>query len=108
MPHYLLQASYSAQGVSGLISTPEDRSAVLRSIVEGLGGRMESLYYAFGDSGVVAIFELPDNVTMAALSMVAGASGALSNLKTTVLIPITEGVEAARKVGTIGYRPPGS
>ena len=69
---------------------------------------MESLYYAFGDSDVVAIFELPDNVTMAALSMVAGASGALSNLKTTVLIPITEGVEAARKVGTIGYRPPGS
>ena len=108
MPHYLLQASYSAQGVSGLISSPEDRSAVLRSLVEGLGGRMESLYYAFGDSDVVAIFELPDNVTMAALSMVAGASGALSNLKTTVLIPITEGVEAARKVGTIGYRPPGS
>lgn len=108
MPHCLLQASYSAQGVSGLISSPEDRSAVLRSLVEGLGGRMESLYYAFGDSDVVAIFELPDNVTMAALSMVAGASGALSNLKTTVLIPITEGVEAARKVGTIGYRPPGS
>ena len=63
MPHYLLQASYSAQGVSGLISSPEDRSAVLRSLVEGLGGRMESLYYAFGDSDVVAIFELPDNVT---------------------------------------------
>ena len=69
---------------------------------------MESYYYAFGDSDVVAIFELPDNVTMAALSMAAGASGAISNLKTTVLIPVSEGVEAARKAAGINYRPPGS
>ena len=108
MPHYLLQASYTAQGVSGLVGSPEDRSAAIRSLVEGVGGRMESYYYAFGDSDVVAIFELPDNVTMAALSMAAGASGAISNLKTTVLIPISEGVEAARKASGIGYRPPGS
>ena len=108
MPHYLLQASYTAQGVSGLVSSPEDRSAAIRSLVEGVGGRMESYYYAFGDSDVVAIFEMPDNVTMAALSMAAGASGAISNLKTTVLIPISEGVEAARKAAGINYRPPGS
>jgi len=108
MPHYLLQASYTAQGVSGLVSNPEDRSAAIRTLVEGVGGRMESYYYAFGDSDVVAIFEMPDNVTMAALSMAAGASGAISNLKTTVLIPISEGVEAARKAAGINYRPPGS
>ena len=108
MPHYLLQASYTAQGVSGLVSSPEDRSAAIRSLIESVGGRMESYYYAFGDSDVVAIFELPDNVTMAALSMAAGASGAISNLKTTVLIPISEGVEAARKAAGINYRPPGS
>ena len=108
MPHYLMQGSYSAQGVSGLISSPEDRSAVLLQLVEGVGGKMESLYYCFGDYDVIAIFELPDNVAMTALSMAAGASGALSNIKTTVLIPISEGVEAARKAGTMGYRPPGS
>ena len=108
MPHYLVQASYTAQGVSGLVSSPEDRSAVLRQLIETTGGRVESLYYAFGDSDVVGIVELPDNVTMAALSMAVGASGAVANVRTTVLIPISEGVEAARKAGSIGYRPPGS
>ena len=108
MPHYLLQASYSAQGISGLISNPEDRSGVIRQLVEGVGGKVESLYYAFGDSDVIVIAELPDNVTMAALSMVASASGGVTNLRTTVLIPISEGVEAARKAAGINYRPPGS
>ena len=108
MPHYLVQASYTAQGVSGLIKSPEDRSEVLRGLIESQGGKIESLYYTFGDSDIVVIFELPDNVTMAALSMVVGASGAVANLKTTVLLPISEGVEAARKAASIGYRPPGS
>ena len=108
MPHYLIQASYTAQGVSGLVSSPEDRSAALRQLVESAGGRIESMYYAFGDSDVVVILEMPDNVSTAALSMAVGASGAVTNLRTTVLIPISEGVEAARKAGSISYRPPGS
>ena len=108
MPHFLINASYTTQGISGLVKSPEDRSAVLRTLVESAGGRIESMYYAFGDSDVIVILEMPDNVTMAALSMVVGASGAVTNLKTTVLIPISEGVEAARKAAGISYRPPGS
>ena len=107
MPTYLIQASYTAQGVSGLIKSPEDRTAVLRPMVEGLGGKIESVYYAFGDFDIVLIVELPDSVTMAAFSMAVGASGAATNIKTTVLIPLSEGVEAARKAGSISYRPPG-
>ena len=107
MPHYLINASYTTQGVSGLVKSPEDRSAVIRTLVESAGGRIESMYYAFGDSDVVVILEMPDNVTMASLSMAVGASGGVTNLRTTVLIPISEGVEAARKAGGISYRPPG-
>ena len=108
MPHFLINASYTTQGISGLVKSPEDRSAVLRTLVESAGGRIESMYYAFGDSDVIVILEMPDNVTMAAFSMAVGASGSVTNVKTTVLIPISEGVEAARKVAGIGYRPPGS
>jgi len=108
MTTYLIQASYTALGFSGLIQSPEDRSGMVRSLVEGLGGTLESFYYAFGDHDVVEIVELPDSVSMAAFSMALGASGAVTNVKTTVLIPVNEGVEAARKAGSIGYRPPGS
>ena len=108
MPHYMIQASYSAQGISGLISSGEDRSAYINSLFEGMGGKVESHYQSFGDYDLVLILELPDNVSMVAASMMAGASGAISNIKTTVLIPISEGVEAARKAAGISYRPPGS
>ena len=107
MPTYMVQASYSAQGVAGLVKSPEDRASALRPLVEGMGGKIESIYFAFGDFDVVLIVELPDSVTMAAFSMAAGATGAVANIKTTVLIPMSEGVEAARKAGSIGYRPPG-
>ncbi len=53
------------------------------------------------------IAELPDNVSMVALSMAVSASGAVRSLKTTVLVPVHEAVEAMRKAGTAGYRPPG-
>ena len=107
MPHYMLQASYSAQGISGLISSAEDRSATTTSLVEGLGGKIESFYQAFGEFDAIVILEMPDNVSMVALSMAVGASGA-ANIKTTALIPMSEGVEAARKAAGISYRPPGS
>ena len=57
---------------------------------------------------VVALIEMPGATPIAVLLMVAGSSGAITNLKTTVLIPISEGLEAARKAAGITYRPPGA
>jgi uncharacterized protein with GYD domain len=107
MAHYLVQASYNRQGITDLMRIPEDRSAPVRAMVENLGGKIEAFYYAFGDYDVVVIVELPDNVTMAAVSMAVGAGGAVESFKTTVLLSMNEAVEAMRKAGTIGYQPPG-
>jgi len=107
MPRYLIQASYTTQGIADLVKKPQDRAAALRPIIERLGGKPVSFDFAFGEYDVVIIAELPDNVAMAAISMAVGASGALRSFKTTVLIPMNEAVEAMRKAGTVGYRPPG-
>ena len=107
MPHYLLQASFTAQGFRGLVKTPEDRSTVIGALVESIGGRIESFYNTFGDSDAVVIMEMPDNVAMTAFLMAVGASGAVTIVRTTVLIPTSEGVEAARKAAGMSYRPPG-
>ena len=74
-------------------------------MIEGMGGKLESFYYAFGEYDVVAIAEMPDNVSMAALSMTIGAGGNLSSFKTTVLLTMDEAVEAMRKAGTTGFQP---
>ena len=45
MARYLLQASYSGGAISDLVKNPEDRAAVLRRLVESMGGKMESFDY---------------------------------------------------------------
>lgn len=107
MPRYLIQASYNQSGISDLVHNPQDRAVVIRTVIERMGGTLESFYYAFGDYDVVAIGEFPDNATAAALAMAVGSGGALRDYKTTVLMSMDEAIEAMRKAGGAGYRPPG-
>lgn len=105
MPKYLFQASYTADGVKGLISEGgSGRVETAARLAEGLGGKLESYYFAFGEDDVVGILDLPDNVSMAAVNMTVSASG-LVNSKTTVLLTADELDEAARK--SVSYRGPG-
>ena len=106
MPRYLIQASYSSESVQNMIRNPQDRAAVVGAMAERWGGSMEGFYFAFGDYDVVAIVDVPDNVTMAAISMAVGGSGGLKAFKTTVLVSMDEAMEAMRKAGTLGYQPP--
>jgi uncharacterized protein with GYD domain len=105
MPKYLLSASYSAEGSKGLLKDGgTKRVAAARTLVESLGGKLETLYFAFGDTDVVAIVDLPDNAAAAAASLTIAGSGALTG-KMTVLLTPEEIDQAARKSGT--YTPPG-
>ena len=106
MALYMLQFSYSTGAVSELVKNPQDRTAVGRSLVEAVGGKLESFYYAFGEYDAVA--KIPDNVSAAAVSMALSSSEGFNAVKTTVLITAGEAVEALRKAGTIRYRPPGA
>ena len=63
MPRYMIQASYSTQGITELVKNPQDRSEAVRPAIERLGGSLESFDFCFGDYDVVAIFQVPDNVS---------------------------------------------
>lgn len=106
MARYMIQFSYTSDAIQNLVRNPHDRAAVVRGLAERWGGSLEAFYYTFGDYDGVAIAEVPDNVTMAAISMAVASSGAFKTFKTTVLIPMDEAVEAMRKAGTVGYTPP--
>jgi uncharacterized protein with GYD domain len=80
------------------------RRAVVEKACTSVGGRLDAFYYAFGETDVVTIMELPDNVTAAGVALLVAASGKV-DIKTTVLL-IPEEVDAAVKV-TGDYRPPG-
>lgn len=105
MAKYLIQGSYVGEGVKGLLKEGgSSRRAAIEQAARSVGGVVESFYYAFGDSDVYVILDLPDNASAAALALMAKASGAVVN-KTTVLLTAEELDAAAKK--TPVYRPPG-
>lgn len=108
MPLYMYQASYTSDAWKTQIQNPQNRLEQMRPIVEAAGGKLLSFYYAFGEYDVVAIMEAPDNVSISALALAVAASGAMKTGKTTVLMTPEEGLEAMRRAGGTGYRPPGS
>ena len=106
MPKYLIQASYTAEGVKGLRSAGgTSRREAIASLTEGLGGRLESFYFAFGDHDVHTVVELPDHETATAVALTVNASGAVT-VRTTVLLTPEEVDAAAQR--SVDYRPPGS
>lgn len=106
MPKYLFQGSYAPEGTKGLVKEGgTQRRAILEELLKKLGGRLEAFYYAFGESDVIGIAELPDNATTTAVSLAINASG-LVKVKTSVLMTPEE-VDKAIKI-TVNYRPPGT
>ena len=107
MARFMIQVSYSTQGISALVNDPQDRAAAIRPLIERMGGKLESFDYAFGDFDAVIIVEMPNNVAVASIAMAVGAAGSVSSFKTTVLLSMEEAMEAMRQASGVGYRGPG-
>jgi uncharacterized protein with GYD domain len=92
---YLVQASYRGEGVEGLCKDGGSwRRAAVAQACERAGGRLEAFYFAFGEHDVVAIMDLPNNVTTAGLAQIL-AEGKV-DLTTTVLVAPEDIDEAAK------------
>lgn len=107
MPHYLLQAAYTPEAWATMTKNPEDRSASVASVIEALGGRLESSFVCLGEYDAVVIAEFPDNDIAASFAMRAAAAGHLKALKTTPLLTTQQAVEAMARVGSLDYPVPG-
>jgi uncharacterized protein with GYD domain len=105
MPKYLWQASYSSEGVKGVIKEGgTGRRDAVERLVNAAGGTLEAFYFAFGEDDAVVIVELPDEETATAIALTVNADGRVG-LKTTVLLTPEE-VDAAAK-RSVEYTPPG-
>ncbi|HXX27964.1 MAG TPA: GYD domain-containing protein [Terriglobales bacterium] len=108
MPIYLHQVSYTSEAWRALIAKPQDRLAAVRAPIEKLGGKLIEGWFAFGEYDIVAITEMPDNVSAAAIAIAFAAGGACKGLRTTPLLTQQEALSAMKKAGESGYRPIGS
>lgn len=105
MPKYLIAASYTAEGLKGL---QKDKAAGRRRAVaaalEGIGGKLDAVYYALGEDDIYVIADLPDSATAAALGVAVSVTG-LVRTRTTALLTVEELDRALEK--SVHYRPPG-
>jgi uncharacterized protein with GYD domain len=103
---YLWQVSYTPQGAQGLQKDGGSaRRAAVQRLTEQAGGKLESFYFALGESDVYVIADLPDAKTAAAVSLAVNAAGA-AHLRTVVLLTPEEMDAAAKQA--VDYRPPGA
>ncbi|CAN5806616.1 hypothetical protein BH23CHL2_BH23CHL2_19010 [soil metagenome] len=63
-------------------------------------------WWTFGDYDITLLVEAPGNIDTLAAVLSAASSGALTGLKTTVLVTMDEAIQALTAAQAIGYRPP--
>jgi uncharacterized protein with GYD domain len=106
MAKYLVEASYTVEGVKGVQSAGgSSRRDAISALAESAGGQLESFYFAFGERDVYSVIDLPDNESATAVALTVNAAGA-ARVRTTVLVTPEE-VDAAAK-RSVEYRAPGA
>ncbi|MGP3972735.1 GYD domain-containing protein [Streptomyces sp. 8N114] len=106
MPKYLFRAKLTPDGLKGLLKEGgAARREVVERMVQSLGGRLESMYWAFGEEDVYVTVDLPSNASAAAIGLVTSAAGAIRT-STVVLLTSEEIDEAVRQ--KVEYRAPGA
>jgi uncharacterized protein with GYD domain len=105
MPKFLVEASYTTEGLKGLQKDgASGRQKAVAEAAQSLGGALESMHYALGAADVVLVLDLPDASAAAAFSTAVSATG-LAHGRTTALLTIAEMDQALGRKPS--YRGPG-
>ena len=107
MAFYLMQFGYTPETWAKLIQNPEDRRDAARAYAEQVGGSLHGFWYGFGKHDGYALFEAPDNVSMAGAAIAIAAGGAVTAVETTVLMTVEDTLAAVAKAKEVHYRRPG-
>ncbi len=107
MAKYLIKASYSLDGMKGVMkSGGTSRVRAVETALLGVGGSLDSFYFAFGSDDVILIVDVPDHSAAIAMAAAVETSGGISRYETVVLLSPEE-VDKAMNA-TVDYTPPGS
>jgi len=105
MPKFLIKVSYSPDGARGLLQEGgTGRRAAVQKSIEGLGGKIESFYYAYGEDDAFLIIDVPDAASGLAVSLAVNSSGKIR--ATTIPLITPEEIDAACHKA-VHYRAPG-
>ena len=104
MPLYMYQASYTAKSMAAQLKEPEDPVETIRPTVEDLGAKILVAGFPFGEYDALVVYEAPDDMTAASVSMAIAAAGEVRSGKTTRLLSGQEWLESLRKRRVVNVR----
>ena len=106
MSKFLLEASYTAEGLQGLIKDKASgRKTAITQALATVGGKLDSLYFSLGERDVLLVCDCPDYASVASVGLTASASG-MVRTKITPLLTVEELDQTIAK--GVHYRPPGA
>src|SRR3954466_11272250 len=108
MGHYLIEVGYSAQSWNTQIDTEANVIDRITPALDACGGKLESMYYAFGERDLVGIIDFKTPEDAAAFALAVGSGGALTMYRTTPLLSVDQGMKAMHKAKALRdvYAPP--
>jgi uncharacterized protein with GYD domain len=108
MPLFLASIKLSAASTKAVVDKPQDRRPAARAALEAAGCTLKDYYFALGPADVIVVYEAPDAITAAAVSMTLGAAGTASSVETMQLFTMEEAMTAMTKAGQVqrSYKPP--
>jgi len=104
MPTFMYQFKYTPASWAAFVKKPEDRGAVVDDLLKGLGGRLLSIFYSFGEWDGLVIFEAPDEVTAMTAVVTILTPGHLEATRTTTLFTMQDMMNATRRAGKLRFR----
>lgn len=108
MAHYLIEVGYTPQSWNTQIDSSANVVDRITPAVKAAKGKIESIYYAFGDADLVGIIDFPTPEDAAGFALAVTSSGALRSFKTTPLLTVEQGIASMRRAAEIRkkYAPP--
>lgn len=108
MSHYLIEVGYTPESWSNQIDSKANVVERITPAVKACKGKIESIYYAFGDADLIGIMDFPTPEDAAAFALVVTSSGALRSYKTTPLLTVEQGATILRRAddARAKYTPP--
>ena len=106
MARYLIEVGITPETFGTMMKNPQDRAKATRPVFEAFGGSLDEYYFAVGQATVYVMGELPDEVSLEAMTMAVLAGGAVTSIRCTAILTAAEAMEAMEKAAHGMYRPP--
>lgn len=110
MPMYVTFFRYTADAWARMVDDPPDREEAAAEAIAAAGGELIAFYWMMGNDDGFAVYEMPDEISAAALGAAVARTGRLERSRTFQVLDMDEGRRAVARARDLAraYRPPGA